>query len=84
VPEGSPDAAEPVRLVQAPLTPVDINDQLAAQIVLLGMQQVGDNARLSQNTLLAYQKDLFQGGQAELGSLLAALRGARGQVVVGE
>jgi len=44
--------------------------------VLLGMQQVADNARLAQNTLLAYQKDLFQGGQAEVTSAIAAMRSA--------
>lgn len=55
---------------------IDMGEQLKAQIVLLGIQQVADNSRLAQNTLLAFQKDLFQGGQGELGSALAALRGA--------
>ena len=67
-PEAAPNSIPPA---QAHL---NIGDQLAAQIALLGMQQVADNARLSQNTLLAFQKDLFQGGQAELGSMLATFR----------
>lgn len=67
---------EPQEPQPRPQTGFNMNDQLAAQIVLLGMQQVSDNARLAQNTLLAYQKDLFQGGQAEVTSALAALRGA--------
>lgn len=69
-----PEAVESPSQQPVQSTPLNIGDQLAAQICLLGMQQVADNARLSQNTLLAFQKDLFQGGQAELGSMLATFR----------
>jgi len=44
---------------------VDMNEQLAAQLMVIAQQSVEDNQRLAQNTLLAYQKDLFQGAQGE-------------------
>lgn len=52
---------------------VDMNEQLTAQLTVVAQQGVMDNQRLSQNTLLAYQKDLFQGGQGDTGEILAAL-----------
>lgn len=55
---------------------VDLDSQLTGQLVILAQQGVADNQRLAQNTLLAYQKDLFQGGQAETGEILAAMNAA--------
>jgi uncharacterized protein YdeI (BOF family) len=53
--------------------PVDLNEQLTGQLVVLAQQGVADNQRLSMQTQLAFQKDLFQGAQGETGQLLAAL-----------
>ena len=52
---------------------VDLDQQLKGQLTVISQQGVADNQRLAQNTLLAYQKDLFQGGQGEAASILAAL-----------
>lgn len=52
---------------------VDLNEQLSANLAVVAQQGVADNQRLAQNTLLAYQKDLFQGGQGDTGEILAAL-----------
>lgn len=53
--------------------PVDLNEQLTGQLVVLAQQGVADNQRLSMQTQLAFQKDLFQGAQGEVGQILAAL-----------
>lgn len=53
--------------------PVDLNEQLSGQLATIAQQGVADNQRLAQNTLLAYQKDLFQGGQGESGLVFGAL-----------
>lgn len=53
--------------------PVDLNEQLTGQLVVLAQQGVADNQRLSMQTQLAFQKDLFQGAQGETGQVLAAL-----------
>lgn len=52
---------------------VDLDSQLTGQLTVIAQQGVMDNQRLAQNTLLAYQKDLFQGGQGDTGEILAAL-----------
>jgi len=52
---------------------VDLNEQLTGQLAATAAQGVADNQRLAENTLLAYQKDLFQGAQGETGNILAAL-----------
>jgi hypothetical protein len=52
---------------------VDLDEQLKGQLATIAMQGVADNQRLAQQTLLAFQKDMFQGGQGETGTLLAAL-----------
>ena len=56
--------------------PVDLNEQLTGQLVVIAQQGVADNQRLAQHTLLAFQKDLFQGSQGETGQILAALNAA--------
>ncbi len=53
--------------------PVDLNEQLVGQLTVIAQQGVADNQRLAQNTLLAYQKDQFQGGQGETPVMLAGL-----------
>ena len=55
---------------------VDLNEQLTGQLATIANQGVADNQRLAQNTLLAYQKDLFQGAQGETAAMLAALNSA--------
>jgi len=55
---------------------VDLNEQLTGQLAALANQGIADNQRLAQHTLLAFQKDLFQGAQGEAGSILAALNAA--------
>ena len=55
---------------------VDLNEQLSGQLVVLAQQGVADNQRLAQHTLLAFQKDIFQGAQGETGNILAALNAA--------
>lgn len=55
---------------------VDLNEQLTGQLTVIASQGVADNQRMAQNTLLAYQKDLFQGAQGESAALFAALNGA--------
>ena len=63
---------------------VDLDSQLTGQLVIIAQQGVADNQRLAQNTLLAYQKDLFQGAQGETGSILGSLNaGDRTPVVKG-
>lgn len=52
---------------------VDLNEQLLGQLAAIAAQGVADNQRLAMNTLLAYQKDLFQGGQGESGLVFGAL-----------
>lgn len=56
--------------------PIDVNEQLSGQLMAVANQGVADNQRLAQNTLLAYQKDLFQGGQGEIGAILASMNSA--------
>jgi len=55
---------------------VDLHEQLTGQLASIAAQAVADNQRLAQNTLLAYQKDLFQGGQGDSGAILAAIAAA--------
>jgi len=55
---------------------VDVGEQLTNQLAAIANQGVADNQRLAENTLLAYQKDLFQGGQGELSAVLAGLNAA--------
>ena len=55
-------------------TAQDIAGLAAGQLFLVGLQGVMDNQRLAANTLLAYQKDLFQGGQGESGLLFQSLQ----------
>ena len=55
---------------------VDLNEQLTGQLAAIANQGVADNQRLAQNTLLAYQKDLFQGAQGESAAIMAALNTA--------
>jgi len=52
---------------------VELHEQLTGQLTVIAAQGVANNQQLSQNTLLAYQKDLFQGGQGESPALMAAL-----------
>lgn len=52
---------------------VDLQEQLTGQLTVIAAQGVANNQQISQNTLLAYQKDLFQGGQGESPALMAAL-----------
>lgn len=55
---------------------VDLNEQLSAQLATIAQQGVADNQRLAQHTLLAFQKDLFQGGQGEAPVVLGGLNSA--------
>ena len=55
---------------------VDMNEQLSSQLTVLAQQGVADNQRLSMNTQLAYQKDLFQGAAGETGAMLAGINAA--------
>ncbi len=55
---------------------VDMNEQLSSQLTVIAQQGVADNQRLAQHTLLAFQKDLFQGAQGESASIFAALNAA--------
>jgi len=55
---------------------VDMQEQLTSQLTVLAQQGIANNQQLSQNTLLAYQKDLFQGAQGETGQILAAMNSA--------
>ena len=52
---------------------VDLDQQLSANLAVVAQQGVADNQRLAQNTLLAYQKDLFQGAQGETGVITAGM-----------
>lgn len=56
--------------------PVDLDEQLKGQLSTIAQQGVADNQRLAQNTLLAYQKDLFQGGQGESGVVFGSMSAA--------
>lgn len=56
--------------------PVDLNEQLTGQLTVLAQQSVADNQRMSMETQLVFQKDLFQGAQGETGNILAALNAA--------
>jgi len=55
---------------------VDLHEQLTGQLTVIAAQGVANNQQVAENTLLAYQKDLFQGGQGESPALLAALNTA--------
>lgn len=55
---------------------VDLDAQLTGQLTVIAQQGVMDNQRLAEHTLLAFQKDLFQGGQGSTGEILAALNSA--------
>ncbi len=52
---------------------VDLNAQLTGQLVVIAQQGVADNQRLAMHTLLAFQKDLFQGAQGETPAILGGL-----------
>lgn len=56
--------------------PVDLDSQLTGQLVVIAQQGVADNQRLAEHTLLAFQKDLFQGAQGEAPVVLAGLNAA--------
>lgn len=56
--------------------PVDLNEQLTGQLTVLAQQGIADNQRMSMQTQLVFQKDLFQGAQGETGNILAALNAA--------
>jgi hypothetical protein len=64
------------RTAKEGIMPVDLNEQLTGQLVVIAQQGVADNQRLSMQTQLAFQKDLFQGAQGETGAILAALNSA--------
>ena len=55
---------------------VDLDSMLAANLSVVAQQGVADNQRWSMHTQLAFQKDLFQGGQAETGVMLAGMNAA--------
>jgi len=55
---------------------LDMQEIFLSNLAALVQQGVADNQRLAQNTLLAYQKDMFQGAQGEAGQILAALNAA--------
>lgn len=55
---------------------LDMQEIFLSNLAALVQQGVADNQRLAQNTLLAYQKDMFQGAQGEAGNILAALNAA--------
>jgi len=55
---------------------VDMQEILTSNLAAVVQQGTADNQRLAENTLLAYQKDLFQGAQGETGNILAALNAA--------
>ncbi len=55
---------------------IDLHEQLVGQLTVLAQQGVADNQRLAAHTLLAFQKDLFQGAQGETGVILTALNAA--------
>ncbi len=52
---------------------VDLDEQLKGHLTVLAQQGIADNQRLAEHTLLAFQKDLFQGSQGKFGNVLAAL-----------
>lgn len=56
--------------------PVDLDSKLDANLAVIAQQGVADNQRLAEHTLLSFQKDLFQGGQAETGVMLAGMNAA--------
>ena len=56
--------------------PVDLDEQLKGQLTVIAQQGVADNQRVSMETLMAFQKDLFQGAQGETGAILAAMNSA--------
>ena len=55
---------------------VDLDSKLDANLAVLAQQGVSDNQRLAMQTQLAFQKDLFQGAQGEMGAILAGLNAA--------
>jgi hypothetical protein len=57
-------------------TSVDLGDFLNSSLAAVVQQGVSDNQRLAQNTLLAYQRDLFLSGQEATAPLLASLNTA--------
>ena len=64
---------------------VDMNEQLSSQLSVIAQQGVADNQRLAEHTLLAFQKDLFQGAAGETGAMLAGINAAdRTPVIKGE
>lgn len=55
---------------------IDLNEQLSANLAVIAAQGVADNQRLAQHTLLAFQKDLFQGAQGDTPAILAGMNSA--------
>lgn len=55
---------------------IDLQSVLAGNLSAIMQQGTADNQRLAENTILAFQKDLFQGGQGATGEILAALNTA--------
>lgn len=52
---------------------VDTNEQLSAQLMVIAQQGVANNQQVAHHTQLAFQKDLFQGAQGEIGAILASM-----------
>lgn len=63
---------------------VDVNEQLAAQLVAIAQQSVASNAWMSAHIQHAATKDLYQGGQGETAALFAALNAGDRTPVVKE
>jgi hypothetical protein len=55
---------------------VDLNEQLTGQLAVIAQGGIMDNQQVSKNTMLAYQKDLFQGAQGESAAIFGALNAA--------
>lgn len=55
---------------------VDLNEQLTGQLTVIAQQGVMDSQRISQETELAFQKDIFQGGQGDSGLIMAGMNAA--------
>lgn len=55
---------------------VDLDQQLTGQLTVIAQQGVMDNQRLAEHSLLAFQKDLFQGGQGDAGLIMAGMNSA--------
>jgi hypothetical protein len=61
---------------------VDLHEQLVGQLTVIAQQGIADNQRLSMESLLAFQKDLFQGAQGEIAAILASINASERTPVV--